>query len=489
MRNNKTFWVALLLFGSVGSAVSQPPDSLWSRTYGGDLYDECRAILQTTDGGFLLAGQTSELDSTPQIADCWLLKTDANGDCVWNHRIETTGLEHPYDLIPCYDGTFVVAGNDRASSAFANDFWLLKVDSMGDTVWDRTYGGPGVDACEAVLQTPDSGFVLGGWTESFGAGGKDFWLVRTDSDGDSLWSRTFGGSWAEECHDIVLTSDGGYLLVGEVLDPVSSYDIWIVKTDTNGDSEWSRTYGGFHEEYCLSAAQSADGGYVLAGYFHSLYTANEDALIIRTDADGDTLWTRMFPRPPELQDWCEALCRMPDGSSVLAGCRGVNISDDYGGDFWLFKVSSAGDSVWSRVFDTGSVEWCFGLKPTADGGFVMVGTKQPTWPDLPDVWLVRIGPTSSVPAVSVPARLTLLTSYPNPFNSTTQIAFMLPVTQRVSLRLYDVLGREVAVMMSEIQTAGKHEMMFDASGLPSGVYLCRLEAGRMMQTRKMVLIR
>ena len=153
-----------------------------------------------------------------------------------------------------------------------------------DTLWTRTFGGSNYDYCYSVQQTTDGGYILGGYTSSYGAGGYDFWLVKTDANGDSLWSRTFGGSNHDYCSSVQQTTDGGYILGGITESyGAGNYDFWLVRADANGDTLWTRTFGGYYEERCYSIQQTTDGGYILGGRTSSYGAGGWDVCLIKVD--------------------------------------------------------------------------------------------------------------------------------------------------------------------------------------------------------------
>ena len=158
-------------------------------------------------------------------------------------------------------------------------------NAQPDSLWSRTFGGRGTEYCYSIIQTADRGYTLAGFTESFGAGGRDMWLVRTDADGDSLWSRTFGGETWDECYSIIQTADGGYALAGYTQSFGVSSDMWLVRTDADGDSLWSRTFGGRDNDWCYSIIPTEDGGYVLSGYAEYFDPWDSDMWLVKTGPD------------------------------------------------------------------------------------------------------------------------------------------------------------------------------------------------------------
>ena len=173
-------------------------------------------------------------------------------------------------------------------------FAAVAAFAQPDSLWSRTFGGSNPDICYSVQQTTDGGYILGGWTSSYGAGGYDFWLVKTDASGTEEWSRTFGGSSREYCRSVQQTADGGYILGGYTDTFVTPADFFLVRADANGDSLWSRTFGGSSSDNCYSVQQSADGGYVLGGKTRPFGASDEDFWLVKTNSNGDSMWSSAF---------------------------------------------------------------------------------------------------------------------------------------------------------------------------------------------------
>jgi hypothetical protein len=465
-------------------ALPQPPDSLWSRTFGGPNDEHGFSVLQAYDGGYVLAGYTASFGAGS--ADMWLVKASAEGDSLWSRTYGGSSWDDCRCIQKTQDGGYVLAGCSYSFGAGDYDFWLVKVDANGDSIWSRTFGGPGAERAYSVRQTSDGGYILGGGTESFGAGQEDVWLVKTDANGDSLWSRTFGGDSVEYCRSVQQTADGGYILVGGTMSwGAGDWDFWVVKTNADGDSLWSRTFGGSSFESCSSIWQVADG-YILIGT-----TGIYDFWMVKMSADGDSLWSRRFGGPGCERGYTSA--PVPDGGWILAGC-----SCSYGGgwylhpEFWLLRTSANGDSLWSRTFGGPDWDQCWSVQVTSDGGYILGGVTLSFGAGNRDFWLVKTGVDplpSELRTVSIPSHYSLQQNWPNPFNPSTQIAYDLPQAGHVSLKVFDLLGREVATLVDEKQSPGSYCSAFDGSGLPSGIYLYRIDAGDWTQTKKMVLLK
>ena len=204
----------------------------WSQTYGGIGSDSAYALVQTSDGGYALAGSTDSYGAGSD--DFWLVKTDANGTKLWDKIYGRTifDFEYAYALVQTGDGGYAVAGDTYShGTPDSHDFWLVKTDANGTKLWDKTYGGTNSDLAYALLQTDDGGYALAGYTYSFGAGSDDMWLVKTDANGNTLWNRAYGGTDSDSAFALLRTDDGGYALAGGTASfGAGSDDVWLIKT-------------------------------------------------------------------------------------------------------------------------------------------------------------------------------------------------------------------------------------------------------------------
>jgi hypothetical protein len=485
MKTIACVFAAVLAGVTLGTlSFAQPPDSLWAHTYGGPLADDASSFVQTADGGYVLAGYTYSFGAGNE--DFWLVKTNANGDSVWSRTFGGPGFEGANSLQQTTDGGFILAGFSNSFGGGYN-LWLVKTDANGNSSWSRNFGGPGWDGANCVLQTAD-GYLLAGLTNSYGAGDFDFWLLKTNTNGDSVWSRTFGGPLYEDIFSIQPTTGGGYILAGRTLSyGAGNYDAYLVKTNSSGDSLWTRHFGGPGFETATAVQQTADGGYVFAGITSSYGAGNEDFWLFKTNSNGDSVWSRTFGG----MSWDRAysIQKTADGGYILAGR-----ADSYGagqGDVWLVKTNANGDSLWSRTFGGAAFDGAYFVRQTTDSGFVLAGFTESFGAGGRDFWLVktRRDPVSAGDTFILHPSSFVLSVFPNPFNPATEIAFNIPKTGHISLRVFDLLGREAAVLKDGFAEAGSHRVTFNGSDLPTGIYFARLDAGGFSQTKKLMLLK
>jgi predicted secreted protein len=308
--------------------------SMWSKTYGGAGDDTARGeTIQTSDGGYAILGETKSFGAGG--SDFWLFKTDVDGDMQWNKTYGGALDEVSGDMYQTTDGGYALAGTTYSFGAGGEDFWLVKTGADGGAYWAKTYGGTGDERAYVMVQTSDGGYALAGYTDSFGAGSNDTWLVKTDASGTMQWNKTYGGTGADGAIDIIESSDGGYVLTGYTGSFGGVFLVYLVKTDASGNMQLEAAYGATFLEVGIHVIQTADGGYAMAGYN---YANGQDFILIKTDADGTLEWETTYGGTGF--ETAYALLQASDGGYVLTGSTG---SYGAGGtDIWLVKTDELG---------------------------------------------------------------------------------------------------------------------------------------------------
>jgi len=486
----KFFFTLLLLISLfVASALGQPnPDTLWTRTYGGSSYEEAYSVQQTADGGYVIAGCTASFGAG--WYDFYLVKTDSQGDTLWTRAYGGGMGDYARSVQQTSDGGYIVAGRTGSFGSGGWEIYLVKVNGQGDTLWTRTYGGGSTDEAYSVQQTADEGYIVAGYTESFDAGSGDFYLVKTNGSGDTLWTRAYGGSGWDLATSVQQTADGGYVVAGMTRSfGAGDCDFYLVKTNNSGDTLWTRTYGESSCEEAFSCQQTTDGGYIVAGFTDSSGANYYDFYLVKTNSSGDTLWTRTYGG--SYWDGAYAVQQTTDGGYVAAGPTVSFGAGNY--DFYLVRTNSQGDTLWTRTFGGSESDNAYSIQQTTDGGYVVAGITYSFGAGFyGDVYLVKTGPEISEAepiGTPTPSQYILHPIFPNPFNPSAQITFELPKAGEVSLVVFNLLGQEVATLAHGMQSAGTHVAAFDGSHLASGIYFYRLQAGDFVQTQKMVLLK
>jgi len=238
------------------------------------------SVRQTSDAGYVIAG-TADFSGAGG-GDFWLVKTDSSGKQQWNKTYGGTDYDRAHSVQQTPDGGYIMAGTTDSFGAGGGDFWLVKTDSSGKQQWSKTCGGTADDWVYSAQQTSDGGYMIAGSTKSFGAGGADFWLVKTDSSGNQQWNKTYGGTIDEWAYSVRQTSEGGYIIAGIAHYDAGSGDFWLVKTDPSGNQQWGKTYGGSGYESAESVQETSDGGYVIAGATNSFGAGQNEFWLVKT---------------------------------------------------------------------------------------------------------------------------------------------------------------------------------------------------------------
>jgi hypothetical protein len=273
--------------------VDKEGNHLWNRTYGGTSMDVVFSIIETIDGGYALTGLTESFGMGQW--DAWLIKIDSTGQIQWNQTYGGAERDYGGSLAITPDGGYVVCGYTESNSLGERDYYLVKTDNLGNLLWERTYGGYTSDRACSVIVTPDEGFLLVGTTESLCIGTQDVWIVKTDSNGIQLWNRTIGGSNVDIPYAAISSSDGGLIITGRTESfGAGKSDAWLLKLDENGFHEWNRTFGGLEHDYATSIISTHDGGYAMAGRTESFGKGSEDMWLIKTNSSGDLEFNQTF---------------------------------------------------------------------------------------------------------------------------------------------------------------------------------------------------
>jgi hypothetical protein len=477
----------------------------FERTYGGAENDRGYSVIQTSNGGFIITG--SNESSGAGGSDVFLIRTDSLGQTLWTKTYGDTANDGGISIQRTLDGGFIIAGFTQVMFIGGGDVYLIKTDSLGDSIWTKTYGGMEMDGGTSVQQTSDGGYIIAGSTQSFGVIGNDVYLIKTDSLGDTLWTKTYGSIDNDYGSSVQQTPDGGYIIVGNTFSfGAGNSDVYLIKTDSLGDSIWTKTYGGAESEDGNSIQQTQDSGFIIVGFTFSFGAGVNDVYLIKTDSLGDTLWTGTYGGIGS--DGGFTIQKTSDGGYIIVG--GTRSFGAGSRDVYLIKTDSLGDTLWTRSYGGIANEAGFSVQETMDGGYIISGWTDSFGAGLYDVYLIK---TDSLGNVQVGVEeegkdneklkmqnFKLMQNHPNPFHYSTVIRYQIPYTNpesnipnHVSLKIYDLAGRLVETLVDEKKKAGVYQVFWDGrstvSVVRSGIYFYRLKSGDNTTTRKMILLR
>ncbi len=391
-------WKVVSTLTGDGQRVAWLTARTWSKTFGGSDIDRAYSVRGTGDGGYIIAGMTRSFGAGRD--DVYLIRTDAAGNEVWSRTFGGHLNDWAMSVQPTSDGGYVLAGGTNSFGLQSYGVYLIKTDANGDEAWSRTFGGTDIDGWRreeamSVQQTSDGGYIVAGYTESLGEWYHDVYLVKTDANGDEIWSKTFGGPGGQDtAYCVQQTADGGYILAGYryIFSPPSS-DAILIKTDANGDKVWSRTFGGSDFDGAYSVQQTSDGGYIVAGDTWSFGAGLNDVYLIKTDANGDRAWSRTFGGP-DRKEAAGSVQQTSDGGYIVAA-QTTSIFDAV--DVYLVKTDQNGNEVWSSTIGGDAQEYASSVQQTLDGGYILAGQISSFGDPQSDVYLIKTDANGNAP--------------------------------------------------------------------------------------------
>ncbi len=378
------------------------PEIEWGSPIGGSSSDFLRDIIPTNDGGYIGVGETESNDgdvlpNAPNGKDFWVVKFDAAGTIVWQKVYGGSQQDYAYTVLQLKNGDYLVGGKSASSDGDINstangnlDYWVIRLDNVGNIIWENLYGGSSEEVLYDMEITPEGNLIIAGASASNdgdvtnGHGGDDYWIVKIDPDnGNLLWEKTFGGSLSEECNAIKLTEDGGYIALGwsnstdgDVSSSNGVEDFWALKLDQNGNLEWEATYGGSQSDYGEDAVLTADGGYIFVGCSNSSdgnvpgNFGQMDYLAIKVGANGNVQWSKNYGGAQ--YDECRRIVTTCGGEFVLGGTSYSNAPNG-SSDYWVLRIDAAGNQIWEISAGYTNDERLSSIVPTSDGGYILGG--------------------------------------------------------------------------------------------------------------------
>jgi len=344
----------------------------WQRTLGGSLMDAGWSVVASGDGGCVMAGYAESYYDGDVVGnhghtDAWVVKLNAGGDTVWQSALGGSGDDQVMNIIATTDGGYVVAGQtfsndgDVSGNHGASDLWIARLDTKGKKVWTKTFGGSDYDFYGLVAATADGGYLLTGSTNSTDGdaagnhGSSDILVLKLDANGNKVWTKIFGGTAGEAARAILSTPDGGCAVAGFTSSndgdvsgnhSSSTTDMWVLKLDNTGKKLWQTTLGGTKDDQAYAITASPDGGYMVAGYSSSkdgdvtVNHGNSDIWVVKLSDNGKKLWQKALGSSG--QDWGDYIFATADGGFMVGGFASGNDGDVTGNhgdvDAWMAKI-------------------------------------------------------------------------------------------------------------------------------------------------------
>lgn len=383
-------------------------------TLGGSNNDSARAVVSTTDGGYAVLGYTQSkngdiTNKTDESFDYWLIKYSANDVIEWKKTYGGSADDRGFDLVSTQDGGFVLTGRtnsidgDITNNAGFEDYWALKVDALGNIIWQKTFGFKGSDTGVSVIETNEGGYLFLGVldvTASEGQGdslkrssktkhaGGDYWAVKVNKNGETAWTKYFGGSLTDTAEALIQTKDNGYLIAGwsdsddfDIKNNKGTYDFWIVKINSLGILEWEKNYGGTEIDEAFAITESNDGNYLIAGASRSndkdisKNNGGADFWVIKITPSGKQIWEKNYGGTEF--DVAKSIFKTNDGGFILAGSsrsQDIDVTQNQGqNDGWVIKIDSKGLLKWQASIGGTNIDFMYDATQLINGSIIAVG--------------------------------------------------------------------------------------------------------------------
>jgi len=514
----KKITIILIIFASVACHAQTAPTIEWQNCLGGNNADVAFSISQTTDGGFIVAGQSDSNDGdvsghhgTPgdYSFDYWVVKLDSSGGIQWQKCLGGSDNDVARSISQTTDGGFIVAGDSYSNDGdvsghhgtpgdYSADYWVVKLNSSGGIQWQKSLGGSDDDVAWSIFHTTDGGFIVAGQSGSndgdvSGLHGStydfDYWVVKLDSSGGIQWQKCLGGSNGDVAFSISQANDSGFIVAGDSYSndgdvsghhgSTTNFDYWVVKLDSMGGIQWQKCLGGSGNDYARSISPNSDGGFIVAGYSSSHdgdvsghhgtpgdYSV--DYWVVKLNSLGGIQWQKCLGGSGN--DHACSISPSSDGGFIVAGYSSSHDGDvsgwhvGYDGwgspyyDDWVVKLNSSGDIKWQKCLGGSNSDKANSGEQTTDGGFILAGCSDSNDGDVSgnhgsgDFWVVKLSPEDGIEenSSSMKPQAFALSTHPNPFNSalTINIDAHVGAIHELPLRIeiFDIAGRRVSVI-------------------------------------------
>lgn len=468
----------MLSFAIVASA--QAPDTLWTRTFGGNDVEMPTWIEPAHDGGFVISGYTRSY--AVAYDDMYIVKINADGSTDWAYTYGDSGTDNANDIRRTRDGGYIIAGWSNSGGHGAK-YRLVKITASGSFLWQHDYGpDSSTNYGFGVCQTLDGGFVICGQVYYYGNWGYD-WdpiIIKTDEGGNVLNQYQINKANSQYTFRVIATQDSGAMAVR------GTGSFWFAKLNSNGDTVYTKSFGSAAS--CNSIIQLHDGGYAAFGHRDRGYPNEEQFWLIRLNANGDSLWSRYYGGVDPDEGYC--VQETYDHGFIMVGHM-YPPGEPF--DISIVRADSLGNQLWSSHYGNQYSDFGVAVQCTPDSGYIVLGRTAPN-STMYDYYVIRLGRDPVFNDISfepdgMPDAFELAQNHPNPFNVKTMIEYSIQKKALISIDIYDILGRKIANIIEDEREPGTYREIWDASEMPSGIYFYKLTTGSQSEVKSMTIIK
>lgn len=465
----------------------------FEHVYKGTGYDFGYSVVQTYDKGYAVAGSTSSTGNGS--TDAYLLKTDSMGVFQWQKTFGGINIDQAYSIQETKDTGLIIAGFTNSFGQGGYDLFVIRTNRFGDTLWTRTYGGSNWDFAYSVAATADSGFVITGGTYSYGKGSEDMYLLKINSVGDTLWTKTFGGIKNDEARSVIQSKDGGYILTGFTKSfGDDNGDYYTVKTNSSGDTTWTCKYGGTEEDIAYEVIERVYGGYIVGGRSKSSGAGNFDGVATNVSSAGVVTWSGAYGGTDD--DGIYSIKQSPGGRWAMAGYT-YSFGLGMGASDYLLYIESPFSGLLSATFGGNNMDKAYWINKTRDNGYIICGNTS-SYGNVDHVFLVKTDSNGVVVSSTIQETITGIIPinkpnndfkiYPNPTNDKVYLTFKnTNLYSSTTITITDVLGS--IYYRKEITISTSEAIEIESGNLASGIYIVTIEGNNFSENLKLIIER
>ena len=373
----------------------------WIKKFGGDGWDLGFYAQETSDGGFIVGGETSSFGN--ENGKIWLIKTDSIGNLIWEGFYGGIFGNFCSDVQETSDGGYIITGYNMTYNDKFTQYALIKVDSNGDIIWEKYFGDIHQDCGVKVRELEDGGFISLGFADVINDNIPRegyIWLIKTDSNGDILWDNKFGEDGYNIGLSLDLTDDNGFIIAGLCVNSNNKdyFDLWIIKTDGNGDIIWEKKYQNeiYYDLplYKFDIQTTSDDCFIIVGNIN-YDSVNCDIWLLKIDGNGNILWEKVFSDYAPRQE-AYAVRETNDGGFIIAG---ITSMAGFEHDVLIIKTDNQGEEIWSNNKRLKGFQYIYSVEQTTDGGYIFTGHFSKPWPlsDIDYLWLIKTDSNGDYP--------------------------------------------------------------------------------------------
>jgi len=498
MRTLKFLLLFSILLFCIPFSKSQNPSIEWQKCIGGSDDDYATSIIQTSDGGYITVGTATSNDfdliENQGGATLFVVKLSNGGAIEWKKCIEGTGSVLLPKIIQNNRGGYTVSAL-KVSSIIDLNAYVLELDSIGNIIWEKSYGGSDFDKLNSMIQTPDGGYLFVGNTSSNDGDLQNLnffpynigWIVKIDSIGNIVWQKLIGGTGYDELFNVSLTSDNGYIIAGsstsndgDVQGNMWFETAWVIKLNSFGIIQWHKCIGRDNFNIAKDVKQCSDGGYIVACDKNPLYADDRDGFIVKLSSMGTIEWQKDIGG--DRDDYLTSIFESPDGGFIVGGTVKSYSGDiplpSYGfEDCWIVKLSSSGNIEWQKRFGGNNSDILYSLIQTNDNGYLFAGSTKSrsndvigshttgSYPFYSDMWIVKLSPTVSTELFE---NVESIRTYPNPAQDYLNLQVD-PSLLNHSYQIYSITGQ--LVLSGEVTS---ENMEIQLGSISDGIYLLKI---------------